>query len=173
MTKDNYNRDSLKGMILEGLKNGFVEIIQNPNDAGIACQIGDYWFYFMELKNETLTPDEVFECFTKDELANLIYDSMKGLGTNEFNYYCSFLEERIQSMESQVNISEIKVGDYINGKIVEEISVIDGERYYLVTYFDKEIRKPQSLALPEHKVTEFVSAENFKSITQVLRKESL
>lgn len=95
MSKDKLKHHPLKEMILEGLKKGLVKIIQNPNDNSNACQIGEFWFYFIGSEDEALTPDEVFVCYTKGELADLIYDAMKGLRVDEFNYYRSFLEERI------------------------------------------------------------------------------
>ena len=35
--------------IVNGLWDGTVKLISNPNDGCLACQIGEYWFYFMVL----------------------------------------------------------------------------------------------------------------------------
>lgn len=57
---------------------------------------------------------------------------------------------------------KIKQGDYVNGNKVEEIKEIDGEPHYLIAYFDWGAKKPQSRWLPDHLITCYVSAEDFK-----------
>lgn len=52
---------TFKEMIFKGLCDGTVKIISNPNDDCIACQIGEFWFYFIGSEDENLTPDEVYE----------------------------------------------------------------------------------------------------------------
>ena len=57
---------TFKEMIFKGLCDGTVKIIINPNDDCIACQIGEFWFYFIGSEDEDLTPDEVYESYTTD-----------------------------------------------------------------------------------------------------------
>ncbi|HAH93683.1 MAG TPA: hypothetical protein DCM01_07550 [Dielma fastidiosa] len=64
----------------------------------------------------------------------------------------------------------IKEGDYINGRLVEEVAMIGQERHYLITYFCTKHMKPQSIWLPEHKVQKYVSAEAFKGVNNAYRK---
>lgn len=52
---------TFKEMVFKGLCDGTVKIISNPNDDCIACQIGEFWFYFIGSEDEDLTPDEVYE----------------------------------------------------------------------------------------------------------------
>lgn len=85
----------LKEMIYKGLCNGIVRIIQNPHDDCIACEIGEYWFYFIGIEYEDLTPDEVYETFTKDELAEMILGAIKGLDETERDYYEAYLTEQL------------------------------------------------------------------------------
>lgn len=59
---------------------------------------------------------------------------------------------------------QIKKGDYVNGSRVEEIKEIDGEPHYLIAYFDWGVQKPQSRWLPEHLVTDVVTAEDFERV---------
>ena len=51
---------TFKEMVFKGLCDGTVKIISNPNDDCIACQIGEFWFYFIGSEDEDLTPDEVY-----------------------------------------------------------------------------------------------------------------
>lgn len=52
----------------------------------------------------------------------------------------------------------IKQGDYVNGRLVEDVAMISQEKHYLVTYFCTKHNKPQIIWLPEHKVMTHVSA---------------
>ena len=98
----------LKDMIFKGLYDGTVAIISNPNDDYIACQIGDNWFYFIGSEYEDLTPDEVYESFTKEDLTNMIYNTLESFKNDddfidEFDYYQSILEENYQQKELKKN----------------------------------------------------------------------
>lgn len=52
---------TFKEMIFKGLCDGTVKIISNPNDDCIACQIGEFWFYFIGSEDENLTPDDLMK----------------------------------------------------------------------------------------------------------------
>lgn len=85
---------TFKEMIFKGLCDGTVKIISNPNDDCIACQIGEFWFYFIGSEDEALTPDEVYESYTKEQLAEMIYSTLQDMEKNEFDeveYYKEFL----------------------------------------------------------------------------------
>lgn len=84
-----------KEMILQGLLKGVVKIIQNPNDDCISCQIGDFWFYFIGMEHENLTPKEVYEIFNQEELAYMIFNEIMELDKVEINYYTSWLSENL------------------------------------------------------------------------------
>lgn len=73
----------VKEMIIKGLSDGTVRLIQNPNDDCISCEIGEYWFYFIASEYEEEIPDVIFETFTKEELANMIVSAMSELDENE------------------------------------------------------------------------------------------
>ena len=88
---------TFKEMIFKGLCDGTVKIISNPNDDCIACQIGEFWFYFIGSEDEDLTPDEVYESYTKEQLAEMIYSTLQDMEKNEFDeveYYKEFLAEK-------------------------------------------------------------------------------
>lgn len=89
----------LKEMIIKGLSDGTVRLIQNPNDDCISCEIGEYWFYFIDSEYEEETPDVIFETFTKEELANMIVNAMNELDENETQYYEAILHEAYDNQE--------------------------------------------------------------------------
>lgn len=99
---------TFKEMIYKGLCDKTVKIISNPNDDCIACQIGEFWFYFIGSEHEDLSPDEVYECFTKEELTEMIYNTLMDMEKNEFDeveYYKAFLSETYEfHMENDINM---------------------------------------------------------------------
>lgn len=89
-----------KDIIKNGIINHHIKIINNPNDDCIAAKIGDFWFYFIGSKDETLSADEVYESFTKEELSELILNAINDLKyddeghiTSEWLYYKAYLLE--------------------------------------------------------------------------------
>lgn len=93
-------------MIFKGLCDGVVKIISNPNDDCIACQIGEYWFYFIGNEDENLSPDEVYESYTKEQLTEMIYSTLQDMENNEFDeveYYKAFLKEKYECDEDSNN----------------------------------------------------------------------
>ena len=77
--------------IVNGLWNGTVRLISNPNDGCLACEIGDYWFYFIGTEDENLKPEEVKQRYNVFTIASKILDAMLELDDNEYAYYRSIL----------------------------------------------------------------------------------
>lgn len=97
---------TFKEMIFKGLCDGTVKIINNPNDDCIVCQIGDFWFYFIGSEDEDLTPDEVYESYTKEQLTEMIYSTLQDMkkdGFGEVEYYKAFLEEKYKNNKDESN----------------------------------------------------------------------
>lgn len=85
-----------KSTIYEGLCNGIVKIINNPNDDCIACQIGEFWFYFIGSEYENLKVTELYESFSNDELSEMICNTLNDMAENDFDeveYYKTILQE--------------------------------------------------------------------------------
>lgn len=87
-----------KSMIANGYKNGIVFLISSPNDGGIACQIGESWFYFAGMEDEFMTPEEYEASYTEDEIVNNItatlYDfESDDVFEDEYWYYYDYLKE--------------------------------------------------------------------------------
>ena len=77
--------------IVEALWNGTAKLIESPNDGCLACQIGEYWFYFIGCEDENLKPNEVNQHYGIFEIANLILEAMIELDDDEYTYYCDIL----------------------------------------------------------------------------------
>ena len=77
--------------IVNGLWNGTVKLINNPNDGCISCQIGEYWFYFIGSEDENLTPEEVRNNYDVFTIAQMILDTIIDLDDDEYTYYCDIL----------------------------------------------------------------------------------
>lgn len=115
---------TFKEMIFKGLCDGTVKIISNPNDDCIACKIGEFWFYY-------LTSDEVYESYTKEQLAEMIYSTLQDMEKNEFDeveYYKAFLEEKYASSEEK--------SDDVNMILWNELKKHRGHKVSIVSYGD-------------------------------------
>ena len=77
--------------IVNGLWNGTVRLISNPNDNCIACEIGEYWFYFIGSEDENLKPEEVRSNYDVFTVAQMILDAIIDLDDDEYTYYCDIL----------------------------------------------------------------------------------
>ena len=77
--------------IVNGLWNGTVRLISNPNDNCIACEIGEYWFYFIGSEDENLKPEEVKSNYDVFTVAQMILDAIIDLDDDEYTYYCDIL----------------------------------------------------------------------------------
>lgn len=91
-----YEKDDmeLKKIIFKGLCDGLIKIIRNPNDSCIACQINGFWFTFIESEDKNLTPDEVYESYTKEQLAEMVATKLQEL--EKFNEIARYIKEFIK-----------------------------------------------------------------------------
>lgn len=103
----------LKEQIFAGLCSGIVKIINNPDDDCIACQIGLNWFYFIDSEYEDMTADEIYQAFTKEELAKMIYEQLQDMEEHpdifdsEVEYYKGYLEDNLTSDVNAVKLAEL------------------------------------------------------------------
>lgn len=89
------DEEDIKELILEGIENDIVKFIESPNDGCIACKIGEYWFYFIGMLDEDIKPSEIKYSYSDDELSELIYSAIIDLSEDEYNYYISYLKEKL------------------------------------------------------------------------------
>lgn len=131
---------TFKEMIFKGLCDGIVKIINNPNDDCIAYQIGKFWFYFIGSEDEDLTPDEVYESYTKEQLTEMIYSTLQDMEKNEFDevgYYKTFLEEKYANNKEKCND--------MNMILWNELKKHRGHKVNIVSYGDWD--NPEDICL--------------------------
>lgn len=99
-------------MIFTGLCDGTVKIINNPKDDTIACQIGTDFFYFISSNSNyrTLSADEIYESFTKEQLTEKIYSALQNLKDccdSSYLYYLTILQNTYNNSNSETNKLDI------------------------------------------------------------------
>lgn len=85
-------------MLLEGIKKGLVNFIEDPNLGGATvCKIGEYWFYFEGDDAASILPAEFL---LRNDMGSVVYrldDALNGLRDDgeyaEYDYYYSVLLE--------------------------------------------------------------------------------
>lgn len=78
--------------IVNGLWNGTVRLISNPDDGSLACEIGEHWFNFLKGEDKYLKPEEVRQHYDVFAIANKILDAMLKIGGEEYAYYKTILK---------------------------------------------------------------------------------
>lgn len=85
-------REQLKA----GYEQGIVRLGDSPNDDGVICWIGQYWFYFGGRKAEDSTVGEYQKNVPEEDIISEIYDTLCDFVTespDEYAYYAAVLEE--------------------------------------------------------------------------------
>lgn len=85
--------------IISALWDGRAKLISNPNDNCLACQIGEYWFYFIGCEDENLTPQEARTHYDIFTIAQMILSAIIDLDDDEYDYYCDILEFQVLCTE--------------------------------------------------------------------------
>lgn len=92
------NNESMPEITFEDVKNGIQDgtVYFVMGVLSIACQIGDFWFYFASSEDENLTVDEFLEEYTIDEQAEQIFTTLSdweanGLSEDETKYFRSVI----------------------------------------------------------------------------------
>lgn len=95
--KENERELYIEELLKKGIEQNIVKIIESPNDRCVACQIGEYWFYFIGSEDECMTPEQIKESYTCDELVELICGAIVELDDTEINYYISYIKEHLNN----------------------------------------------------------------------------
>lgn len=89
-----------KSMIKAGYTANIIKLIKSPHGDGIACQIGDNWFYFGGLTAEEYKSVKKYkEDIPEDEIVNEIHEALndffkdKETFEDEYLYYEYYLKE--------------------------------------------------------------------------------
>ena len=91
-----------KSMVKIGYNTGIIKLIKSPNGDGIACQIGDNWFYFdVKITEQYDNVNEYKKDISEDIIIQEIYTTLKDFYKNkdvfidEYLYYKYYLEEHL------------------------------------------------------------------------------
>lgn len=111
-----------KEWILNGLKSGIIQIINNENDHEIAAQIGDFWFYFTNV-DANLEATKFLKDHEINVIADMIHDvindePIRALDSDDLNgeweYYRAVLWES-RTIQFELHLAEmgyVKTDDY-------------------------------------------------------------
>lgn len=129
----------LKEQIYKGIDSGIVKITLSPNDGCIACEIGEHWFYFIGREYENMTPNEVLDSFTQEELTEMIYSAVMGLEQNEIDYYTSILGEIVETgtITEKYAAAGVRIcpGSRVTiQQMLKLLSLVAGDEYEPVTF---------------------------------------
>lgn len=91
-----------KKMIQEGYARGIITLIDSPNNDGVACLIGEHWFYFGGAATASFrSADEYMAVRSKEAIVKSIYITLKefldysDIFGEEYRYYESYLQEQL------------------------------------------------------------------------------
>lgn len=111
-------------MVRAGYEAGLIKLIdasQNYGD-GVACAIGDGWFYFGGNDAENMTVEEYKKAFAIEDIIsdifNVLEDFRSGFEDEEYLYYEYYLRENLEDPEITKNpegIEDLKVVDSFVG----------------------------------------------------------
>ena len=95
MVKDGYDQNLI-----------YLDTEDENSEIGVVCHIGNYWFYF-DMKANTVTPDEYINKYSKEDIINKIYDGLEELKKgfddepdffmDEYAYYYYYLKESLNT----------------------------------------------------------------------------
>ena len=79
--------------VMIALDTNKIRVWQDADDDSVKCKIGNYWFYFTHIEEDTCLED-----FSTDDLAKMIRDVINdaegnGLGDAEADYYKAVIME--------------------------------------------------------------------------------
>lgn len=81
----------------DAYRKGIARLVESPNEDGVVCQIGDYWFCFGGQTAEGATVDSYKADIPENDIVREIYDAVTDIGKNldadEYNYYATILKE--------------------------------------------------------------------------------
>lgn len=152
-----------KQTIKDGYNKGFITLIKSPNGDGIACQIGDNWFYFggltaegydtvekykMEIDTKTII-DEIYSVLNdfkdsgeelKDEYLYYEY-YLKGKGIKEMKTVKELTREELNELKTSY-LTKLKEDespsyqDYVNAENIPDEIIF--EEYAGITFVKED-----------------------------------
>ena len=115
-------------MVRFGYDSGLIRLIPSPNDDGIACSIGDGWFYF---GGHTAEEYSIVESYKRDipveDIVKDIYGVLEQFQTeleDEYLYYEYYLREKIHDPEISRNPDVKAELQIVNSFVSEDLASI-------------------------------------------------
>ena len=103
-----------KDMIQNGYAKGLIKLIKSPNDDGIACSIGDNWFYFGGFTAaEYDVVEEYIQAIPKETIIQEIFETLQEFRIefeDEYLYYEYYLKENGIEEVCKINIFKTSAG---------------------------------------------------------------
>ena len=126
-----------RGMIKKGYNQGLIKIGISPHSDGVACFIGDYWFYYGN-ERELLTNsiEDYKKSTSNDEIVNAIYATLSEdfskdeCFIDEYNYYEAFLKEKIREEGNEMQYKNNVTGEILTQQEFELLLWDEAERQF-------------------------------------------
>lgn len=148
-----------KNMVIEGYNQGLIKLILSPNGDGIACQIGDNWFYFGGITAEEYdNVAEYKEIMLTSDIITEIYDVLCEFKTefeDEYLYYyyyylmenlkpkteklsaarlLTILKNAIISYEFELEQQDYETEEELHKVVLNEFGMTENEYNYVFKY---------------------------------------
>lgn len=158
-----------KNMIKKGYNKGIIKLIISPNGDGIACEIGDNWFYFGGLTAEECPTVEKFkmEVDTKtiiDEIYSVLND-FKDSGEelkDEYLYYEYYLKEK--GIKEMKDVKEL-TRDELNELKASYLTILEEDKSPSYKDYANAEKIPDEIIFEEYAGITFVKEDFFCNLT--------
>lgn len=126
-----------KEILTRGYKDGVVKLEESPNEDGVVCRIGEYWFYFGGSEaEECMTVEEYNASIPTETIIDEIYQVLDDFANcceiygDEYNYYEAYLNEHLKTKSKDkyrriidLTDEEIRfiINDIFDPKVIENI----------------------------------------------------
>ena len=121
-----------KNDIVQGIKNGIIELVKSPHGDGTVCSIGDCWFYFGgQTAEEYGDPEQYMKDMGFRTVVNEIFSALEGIKgkdektiPDEWWYYRFYLNEQLMKKRNN-DIKDIlkkyKLEDELDWLVTDDV----------------------------------------------------
>ena len=107
-----------KDMVIKGYNQGLINLILSPNGDGIACSIGDNWFYFGGSMAEAYDNIEEYKsAMLTSDIITEIYETLKHFDETDEDeqlYYYLYLTENLTEVSEKDKITILANNSLLN-----------------------------------------------------------
>lgn len=130
-------------MIETGYNLGIVRLVECSDINGVACQIGDYWFYFDDNTADDITVAKYIEKISKTDIINMIFELLEDFRKqehtiDEYNYYAAILTEQLtpSTIDGIYEARATNTNKIVHGNLIRQPS---SKFAYIVTPNEEKI----------------------------------